>query len=99
MNIAGIGTAKRIVGKDGRAAPLEDFRRVVEINLIGTYNVTRLAAAQMASAAAAGRRRARRHRQHRVGGGLRRPDRPGGVCGLQGRRRSMTLPLARDLAQ
>ena len=51
MNIAGIGSAKRIVGKDGRAAPLEDFRRVVEVNLIGTYNVTRLVAAQMAALA------------------------------------------------
>lgn len=47
MNIAGIGTARRIVGKDDSAAPLEDFRRVVEVNLIGTYNVTRLAAAAM----------------------------------------------------
>jgi NAD(P)-dependent dehydrogenase (short-subunit alcohol dehydrogenase family) len=47
MNIAGIGTARRIVGKDGVAAPLEDFRRVVEVNLVGTYNVTRLAAAAM----------------------------------------------------
>jgi NAD(P)-dependent dehydrogenase (short-subunit alcohol dehydrogenase family) len=47
MNVAGIGSAKRIVGKDGKAAPLEDFRRVVEINLIGTYNITRLVAAQV----------------------------------------------------
>jgi NAD(P)-dependent dehydrogenase (short-subunit alcohol dehydrogenase family) len=47
MNVAGIGGAKRIVGKDGSAAPLEDFRRVIEVNLIGTYNVTRLAAAAM----------------------------------------------------
>lgn len=47
MNVAGIGTARRIVGKDGKAAPLEDFRRVVEVNLVGTYNVTRLAAAMM----------------------------------------------------
>ncbi len=47
MNIAGIGTARRIVGKDGAAAPLEDFRRVIEINLVGTYNVTRLAAAEI----------------------------------------------------
>ncbi|HRI18664.1 MAG TPA: SDR family NAD(P)-dependent oxidoreductase, partial [Burkholderiaceae bacterium] len=47
MNIAGIGTARRIVGKDGTAAPLEDFRRVIEVNLVGTYNVTRLAAAEM----------------------------------------------------
>ena len=47
LNIAGIGTARRIVGKDGMAAPLEDFRRVVDVNLVGTYNVTRLAAAEM----------------------------------------------------
>jgi NAD(P)-dependent dehydrogenase (short-subunit alcohol dehydrogenase family) len=48
MNIAGIGTAKRILSKDGSAAPLEDFDRVVRVNLIGTYNVTRLAAAMLA---------------------------------------------------
>jgi NAD(P)-dependent dehydrogenase (short-subunit alcohol dehydrogenase family) len=47
MNIAGIGSARRLVGKDGSAAPLEDFRRVVEVNLIGTYNMTRLAVAEM----------------------------------------------------
>ena len=47
MNIAGIGSAKRVVGKDGSAAPLEDFRRVIEVNLIGTYNMTRLAVAEM----------------------------------------------------
>ena len=29
MNIAGIGSAKRVVGKDGHAAPLEDFERVI----------------------------------------------------------------------
>lgn len=48
MNIAGIGTAKRVVQKDGSAAPLEDFARVVNINLIGAYNVTRLFAAACA---------------------------------------------------
>ena len=47
MNIAGIGSAKRVVGKDGNAAPLEDFERVVRINLIGTYNVVRLTAARL----------------------------------------------------
>ena len=45
MNIAGIGSAKRIVGKDGQAAPLEDFARVINVNLIGSYNVSRLFAA------------------------------------------------------
>jgi NAD(P)-dependent dehydrogenase (short-subunit alcohol dehydrogenase family) len=48
MNIAGIGTAKRVIGKDGSPAPLEDFERVVRINLVGTYNVIRLAAARIA---------------------------------------------------
>jgi NAD(P)-dependent dehydrogenase (short-subunit alcohol dehydrogenase family) len=47
MNVAGIGSAKRIVGKDGAPAPLEDFERVVRINLVGTYNITRLAVAEM----------------------------------------------------
>jgi len=47
MNIAGIGTAKRIVQKDGSPAPLEDFERVIRVNLIGTYNVIRLAAARI----------------------------------------------------
>jgi len=49
MNIAGIGTARRIIGKDGQPAPLEDFERVVRINLVGTYNVSRLAAARIAT--------------------------------------------------
>jgi len=48
MNVAGIGSAKRIVGKDGSPAPLEDFVRVVQINLIGSYNVSRLFAARCA---------------------------------------------------
>jgi NAD(P)-dependent dehydrogenase (short-subunit alcohol dehydrogenase family) len=48
MNIAGIGTAKRVVQKDGSPAPLEEFARVVNINLVGTYNASRLFAAACA---------------------------------------------------
>ena len=48
MNVAGIGSAKRLIAKDGSAAPLQDFVRVVNVNLIGTYNVTRLFAADCA---------------------------------------------------
>lgn len=51
MNIAGIGTARRVVGKDGSAAPLEDFERVIRVNLIGTYNVVRLSAARICALA------------------------------------------------
>lgn len=48
MNIAGIGSAKRVVAKDGSPAPLEDFARVINVNLIGTYNASRLFAAACA---------------------------------------------------
>ena len=48
VNCAGIGTAGRIVGKDG-PMKLEAFERVIRINLIGTFNMLRLAAAEMAT--------------------------------------------------
>jgi NAD(P)-dependent dehydrogenase (short-subunit alcohol dehydrogenase family) len=48
MQIAGIGTAKRVIGKDGSPASLEDFAKVVNVNLIGTYNAARLFAAACA---------------------------------------------------
>jgi NAD(P)-dependent dehydrogenase (short-subunit alcohol dehydrogenase family) len=47
MNIAGIGTAKRLIGKDGTPMPLEDFKRVIDVNLVGTFNVIRLACAEI----------------------------------------------------
>lgn len=47
INCAGIGGAKRVVGKDGSPMPLEDFTKVIQVNLIGTFNVIRLAAAEM----------------------------------------------------
>jgi NAD(P)-dependent dehydrogenase (short-subunit alcohol dehydrogenase family) len=46
VNCAGIAPAKRMVGKDG-PMPLADFRRAIEINLIGTFNMMRIAAAAM----------------------------------------------------
>ena len=46
VNCAGVGPAKRIVGRDG-PMPLADFERVIKINLIGTFNMMRLAAADM----------------------------------------------------
>ena len=49
MQIAGIGSAKRVVGKDGKAAPLEDFARVINVNLIGSFNMIRLAAQAMST--------------------------------------------------
>jgi NAD(P)-dependent dehydrogenase (short-subunit alcohol dehydrogenase family) len=46
VNCAGIGKAQRTVGKDGPHS-LELFTRVLQVNLIGTFNVIRLAASQM----------------------------------------------------
>jgi NAD(P)-dependent dehydrogenase (short-subunit alcohol dehydrogenase family) len=103
MNVAGIGSAKRIVGKDGRAAPLEDFRRVVEVNLIGTYNVTRLVAAQMVVLAPLAS-----HENDGERGVIVNTASVAAFDGQVGQEAysaskggivSMTLPLARDLAQ
>ncbi len=99
MNIAGIGTAKRVIGKDGSPAPLEDFERVIRVNLIGTYNVIRLAAARIAPLEALedGERGVMlctasvAAYDGQVGQEAYSASK-GGIVG-------MTLPLARDLAQ
>jgi NAD(P)-dependent dehydrogenase (short-subunit alcohol dehydrogenase family) len=99
MNIAGIGSARRIVGKDGAPAPLEEFERIVRVNLIGTYNVARLAAARIValSPLADGERGVMVNTASvaafdgQVGQEAYSASK-GGVVG-------MTLPLARDLAQ
>ncbi|MEY2654984.1 MAG: hypothetical protein RLZZ524_2012 [Pseudomonadota bacterium] len=100
MNIAGIGSARRVIQKDGSPAPLEDFERVVRINLIGTYNMTRLAAARIAALAPVDEDGERgvivntasvAAYDGQVGQEAYAASK-GGVVGL-------TLPLARDLAQ
>jgi len=49
VNCAGIGTAGRILGRDGPMR-LPDFEKVIRVNLVGTFNMMRLAAAKMAAA-------------------------------------------------
>lgn len=46
INCAGIATAERVIGRNG-PLPLENFTKVIAVNLIGTFNVVRLAAAKM----------------------------------------------------
>lgn len=100
MNVAGIGGAKRVVQRDGSAAPLADFERTVRVNLIGAYNVLRLFAAQAARlepATAAGERGVVVNTASvaafdgQVGQAAYAASK-GGIT-------AMTLPLARDLAQ
>ena len=50
VNCAGIGPPARVLGRDGTPLALEQFTKVVAVNLIGTFNVIRLAAAAMAQA-------------------------------------------------
>lgn len=49
INCAGIGVAEKTVGKENVPHSLASFKRVIEVNLIGTFNILRLAAAQMAT--------------------------------------------------
>jgi NAD(P)-dependent dehydrogenase (short-subunit alcohol dehydrogenase family) len=98
VNCAGIGVAEKTVGKDGPHS-LASFRRVIEVNLIGTFNVIRLAAAQMASQQpnAAGERGVIINTASiaafdgQIGQAAYSASK-GGIVG-------MTLPIARDLAR
>ena len=47
VNCAGVGVATRTLSKRG-PHPLEQFQKVITVNLVGTFNVIRLAAEQMA---------------------------------------------------
>lgn len=106
VNCAGIATAGRTVGREG-PAPLDVFERTVRVNLVGTFNVTRLAAAAMA---------ADEPGTGQVPGGPETPERGVVVCtasvaaydgqigqaayaASKGGIASMTLPMARDLSK
>jgi len=99
MQIAGIGSAKRVVGKDGNAAPLEDFVRVITVNLVGTYNVARLfaAAASKLEPLEDGERGAMVFTASVAAfdGQVGQQAYSASKAGVAG----MTLPMARDLAQ
>jgi NAD(P)-dependent dehydrogenase (short-subunit alcohol dehydrogenase family) len=99
MNIAGIGSAKRVVAKDGSPAPLEDFAKVVTINLVGSYNVSRLFAAACAKLPPLedGQRGVMMFTASVAAfdGQVGQQAYSASKAGLAG----MTLPMARDLAQ
>ncbi len=48
VNCAGIGAAARIVGREG-PAPLDGFEKIIRVNLVGTFNMMRLAASEMST--------------------------------------------------
>ena len=97
VNCAGIGPAARVVGRDGSPAPLDGFQTVIAVNLIGTFNVLRLAAAEMVRHDPVGEERgvivntaSAAAFDGQIGQAAYSASK-GGIVG-------MTLPIARDLA-
>jgi len=97
VSCAGIGTAGRVLGRTG-PFPLEAFERTLRVNLLGTFNVVRLAAAAMAGAEPVDGERGVIINTASIAafdgqiGQAAYAASKGGVVG-------MTLPIARDLAQ
>jgi NAD(P)-dependent dehydrogenase (short-subunit alcohol dehydrogenase family) len=98
VSCAGIGNAIRVVGKDGSPFPLADFKKVIEVNLVGSFNVIRLVAAAMVATPVAGEERgviistaSVAAYEGQVG--------QAAYAASKGAVVSMTLPIARDLAQ
>ncbi|MFF0457939.1 3-hydroxyacyl-CoA dehydrogenase [Nocardia africana] len=96
VNCAGIGNAIKTVGKKG-AFPLADFTKIINVNLIGTFNVIRLAAERIAATELEGEERGVIINTASVAafdgqiGQAAYSASKGGIVG-------MTLPIARDLA-
>lgn len=97
VNCAGIGPPQRVVRRDGTPADLDGFVDVVTINLVGTFNVVRLAAARMLAHDPVGEERgvivntaSAAAFDGQIGQAAYSASK-GGIVG-------MTLPLARDLA-
>lgn len=97
INCAGVAPAKRMVGKEG-AMPLEAFKQVIDINLIGTFNVMRVVANAMSRLELLGEERGVIINTASIAayegqiGQVAYSASKGGVVG-------MTLPAARELAQ
>ncbi|HET8612414.1 MAG TPA: SDR family NAD(P)-dependent oxidoreductase [Sphingomonas sp.] len=98
VNCAGVAPAIKTVSKEGKAHPLDAFRKAIEINLIGTYNLIAQFAARLSAAEPIGEERGVIVNTASVAaydgqiGQAASAASKGGVVGL-------TLPVARDLAQ
>jgi len=97
VNCAGTGDAIKTVGRDGQPYPLDKFQRIIEINLIGSFNVLRLGAARIAALEPVGEERGVVINTASIAafdgqiGQAAYSASKGGIVG-------MTLPIARDLA-
>jgi NAD(P)-dependent dehydrogenase (short-subunit alcohol dehydrogenase family) len=98
VNCAGVGFPGRVLTREGKANDIERFEFVVKVNLIGSFNVLRLAAEQMASQEVDGEERGVIVNTASIAafdgqiGQAAYAASKGGIVG-------MTLPIARDLAK
>ncbi|MEO0323462.1 MAG: 3-hydroxyacyl-CoA dehydrogenase [Myxococcota bacterium] len=98
VSCAGIGWAARTLKRDGTPHPLELFQQIIDVNLVGTFNVLRLAASAMSAAEAVDGERGVVINTASIAaydgqiGQAAYAASKGGVVG-------MTLPVARDLAK
>lgn len=100
VNCAGVPHAAKTIGREGKPFPLDLFGRVVTINLIGTFNVLRLAALEMAKNEAIGEARERGVIVNTASaaafdGQMGQAAYAASKAGIVG----MSLPVARDLAE
>lgn len=97
VNCAGIATAEKVLGREG-LIPLDHFERVIRVNLIGTFNVVRLAAAAIAQTEPVGEERGVIVNTASVAafdGQIGQPAYSASKGGVA----AMTLPLAREFAR
>lgn len=102
VNCAGIATPGKVLGRDG-ILPLEAFNRVVQVNLVGTFNVLRLAAAAMVATEPVATERGGPERGVIINtasvaafeGQIGQPA----YAASKGAVAAMTLPIARELAR
>ncbi|TWH18644.1 3-hydroxyacyl-CoA dehydrogenase [Prauserella rugosa] len=98
VNCAGLGTPARVLTKEGKAAPLAAYRKIIDVNLVGSYNVIRLGAERMVQTDPVDGERGVVVNTASVAafdgqiGQAAYSSSKGGIVG-------MTLPIARDLAQ
>lgn len=97
VNCAGVAAAGRVVDGGGQPLALEEFSRLVNVNLVGAFNVIRLAAAQMVRQPAEEKERGvviNTASTAAMDGQIGQSAYAASKAGVVG----MTLPLARDLA-
>jgi NAD(P)-dependent dehydrogenase (short-subunit alcohol dehydrogenase family) len=98
VNCAGVGKSIRTVNRSGESFPLAEFRRIIEVNLVGTFNVVAKFAARLHAVELAGQERGVIVNTSSIAafeGQIGQAAYAASKSGIVG----MTLPIARDLAQ